>query len=94
MIAIVISADRRVPVTSSTNHYRYPSFQGWQAAAMVLRCEVCGDMAANERRPITAQGHQSETTSAKRRSQVELGDDELEQVAAGGGRVDPGGANT
>ena len=40
-----------------------------------------------------AQKHQHETKVMEQRSQVELTEGELEQVAAGGGRVDPGGAN-
>jgi hypothetical protein len=37
MMARVISDDRHVLLTSPANHYRYPSFQGWQAAADALR---------------------------------------------------------
>ena len=40
-----------------------------------------------------AQEHQSEARIAKPQSQVEVGEDELEQISAAGGRVDPGGAN-
>jgi hypothetical protein len=55
--------------------------------------QVCGDKAANERRLEMAQEHRNDDRSAKPQSQVELIEDELEQVSAAGGRVDPGGAN-
>lgn len=95
MIASVISGTRRVRITSTTNHYHYPPFQGWQAAETVLRCQVSGDTAANERRPIMAQEYGSEAQVETRRGQVELSEDELEQVSAAGGgiRVGSDGAN-
>jgi hypothetical protein len=40
-----------------------------------------------------AQEHRNEAKVTEQRSQVELTEGELEQVAAAGGRIDPGGAN-
>jgi hypothetical protein len=54
---------------------------------------VSGDKAASRRRPEMAREHHDDVQSAKLQRQVELSEDELEQVSAGGGRIDPGGAN-
>ena len=40
-----------------------------------------------------AQEHRDEVQGVKPRSRSELTEDELAQVSAAGGRVDPGGAN-
>jgi hypothetical protein len=84
---------RPVRGRSPADHYRHPPFQGWQGPAADLCLQVCGDKAANERRLEMAQEHRNDDRSAKPQSQVELIEDELEQVSAAGGRVDPGGAN-
>jgi hypothetical protein len=95
MSAIVISIRPIWRITLPADHYRYPSFQGWQAGGTALRCEVCGDKAANEGRPVMAQEHRDEAKSTEQRGQVELSELELEQVTAAGSgvRITSDGAN-
>jgi hypothetical protein len=40
-----------------------------------------------------AREYRNDGLSAKLQNQAELSEDELEQVSAAGGRIDPGGAN-
>lgn len=55
---------------------------------------MSGDKAANERRPEMASQDRNDVQSAKlQHHQAELSEDDLEQVSAAGGRIDPGGAN-
>jgi hypothetical protein len=87
MIPSVIFGYRRVQVRSSANHYRYPHFQGWQVTAADLCFQVCGDNAADERRPKMAQDHRNDAQRANPQSQVGLTQDELNLIV--GGSTDP-----